>query len=111
METGIIKIAVVVLGATGFWKLIEVLLQHKADRKLKSAEARNLNQQASSLVVENWVQWSEKMEQRLAELESKNRELTQIITRQREQIETLKEYVDQLEKTIASYKKAVDENQ
>jgi len=111
MELNFVKLALTILGATGFWKLIEAMLGYMTDRKLKSAEARNLNEQANSMVVENWVQWSGKMEERLAELECKNRELTQIITRQRKQIEKLEKYVDQLEETIKNYNKAVDENQ
>jgi len=110
MELNFVKLALTILGATGFWKLIEAMFGYMANRKLKYAEARNLNEQANSLVVKNWVQWSSKMEERLAELECKNKELTQIITQQREQIEKLKKYVDQLEETINHYNKVNSES-
>lgn len=56
------KILAIVLGATGFWKLIGLLLQYGAQKGLKNAEIRNLNVQANSLVVENYKLWSENME-------------------------------------------------
>lgn len=111
MELNFIKLTLTILGATGFWKLIEALSGYIANRKLKAAEARNLNEQANSLVVDNWVQWSEKMEKRIAELECKNRELTEIITQQRQQIKQLQEYVDLLEKDTKPHKETPDENQ
>lgn len=66
-----IKIIAIVLGATGFWKLIELLLQYGTQRRLKSAEIRNLNIQANSLVIENYKLWSENMEKRLKQLKVK----------------------------------------
>lgn len=101
----IIKIIAIVLGATGFWKLIEVLLQYGMQKRLKSAEIRNLNIQANSLVVENYKLWSENMEKRLKQLESKNALMNKTITKQRDRITELEKYVDQLEAEIQSYKK------
>ena len=101
----IIKIIVIVLGATGFWKLIEVLLQYGMQKRLKSAEIRNLNIQANSLVIENYKLWSENMEKRLKQLESKNALMNKTITRQRDRITELEKYVDQLEAEIQAYKK------
>ena len=101
----IIKIIVIVLGATGFWKLIEVLLQYGMQKRLKSAEIRNLNIQANSLVIENYKLWSENMEKRLKQLESKNALMNKTITKQRDRITELEKYVDQLEAEIQAYKK------
>ncbi|WP_407264850.1 hypothetical protein R5N98_12370 [Tenacibaculum maritimum] len=101
----LLKLLAIVLGATGFWKLVEVLLQYGMQKRLKSAEIRNLNVQANSLVVENYKLWSENMEKRLKQLESKNALMNKTITKQRDRITELEKYVDQLEAEIQSYKK------
>jgi uncharacterized coiled-coil protein SlyX len=101
----LLKIVAIVLGATGFWKLIEILLQYGVQKRLKNAEIRNLNVQANSLVVENYKLWSENMEKRLKQLESKNALMNKTITKQRDRITELEKYVDQLEAEIQSYKK------
>lgn len=101
----LLKIIAIVLGATGFWKLIEVLLQYGMQKRLKNAEIRNLNIQANSLVVENYKLWSENMEKRLKQLESKNALMNKTITKQRDRITELEKYVDQLEAEIQDYKK------
>ena len=101
----LIKILAIVLGATGFWKLIEVLLQYGMQRRLKSAEIRNLNVQANSLVVENYKLWSENMEKRLKQLESKNTLMNRTITKQRDRITDLEKYIEQLEAEIQLYNK------
>ncbi len=101
----LIKILAIVLGATGFWKLIEILLQYGMQKRLKNAEIRNLNIQANSLVIENYKLWSENMEKRLKQLESKNTLMNKTITKQRDRITELEKYVDQLEAEIQAYKK------
>ncbi|WP_246040934.1 hypothetical protein [Flavivirga rizhaonensis] len=99
------KIAVIILGATGFWKIIELLIKFRFEQRLKKAEIRSLDIQANSQVVENWVQWSEKMEKRISELEAKNKELMVTIGNQRKRITDLNKYVGQLEKEINDFKK------
>tara|TARA_R110002050_G_scaffold63730_4_gene139153 strand:+ start:5203 stop:5544 length:342 start_codon:yes stop_codon:yes gene_type:complete len=101
----LLKIVAIVLGATGFWKLIEVLLQYGMHKKLKNAEIRNLNIQANSFVVENYKLWSENMEKRLKQLESKNALMNKTITKQRDRITELEKYVDQLEAEIQLFNK------
>ncbi len=101
----IVKIITIVLGATGCWKLVEMLLQYGVQKRLKHAEIRNLNVQANSLVVENYKLWAENMEKRLKQLESKNTLMNKTITKQRDRITELEKYVDQLEAEIQSYKK------
>jgi uncharacterized coiled-coil protein SlyX len=99
------KILAIVLGATGFWKLIELLLQYGVQKRLKNAEIRNLNAQANSLVIDNYKLWSENMEKRLKELESKNALMNETIIKQRDRITELEKYVDQLEEEIQLYNK------
>ncbi|EDP94747.1 hypothetical protein U8527_07280 [Kordia algicida OT-1] len=68
----ILKICAIVFSATGFWKLIEMLFQFRMNKRFKNAEINNLNTQANSLVVENYKLWTENMDRRIKELESKN---------------------------------------
>ena len=86
-----------VLGATGFWKLVEILLKLRSDRKLKSAEARNLNATTQTQIVENWVQWSHKLENRVKEFEEHTEELEKVIDKQRKRIRCLEEKVEKME--------------
>jgi len=45
------------------------------------------------------------MEKRIEELESKNTEMSKVISKQKERINGLQKYVDQLEEEIKKYKK------
>ncbi len=110
MKMDILKLIGIVFGATGFWKLAELLFQYRSQQQLKKAEIRNLNTQADDRVVDNWVQWSEKMEKRILELENKNTIMNKTITKQRERINELQRYVDQLEEEIKTYKNSRDEH-
>jgi len=101
----LLKILAIVLGATGFWKLVEVLLQYGMQKRLKNAEIRNLNIQANSLVIDNYKLWSENMEKRLKQLESKNTLMNKTITKQRDRITELEKYIEQLEGEIQLYNK------
>jgi len=94
----ILQLIAVILGATGFWKLIEILLRLRMDRKLKKAETSNLFAQAGSQIVDNWVGWSQKLEQRVKELEGYNTEMRQIIDKQRNRINELEKHIGSLEK-------------
>lgn len=105
----IAKIIIVIFSATGFWKLIELLVQFKGQNRFKDAEIHNLQVQGNSLIIENYKMWSENMEKRLKELEDKNTEMTKIITEQRKKIEKLEKYVDQLEEEIKPYRTTTDE--
>lgn len=103
------KILAIVLGATGFWKLVELILQYGAQKRFKNAEIRNLNVQANSLVIENYKLWSENMEKRLKQLESKNTLMNKTITKQRDRITELEKYIEQLEDEIQLYNKQNNE--
>lgn len=69
------KMIMLVLGATGFWKLLDLLLKYRTEKKLKSAEARNINASTEKHIIENWVLWSQKLEERLQLSESLNEKL------------------------------------
>lgn len=99
------KIVAIVLGATGFWKLVEILMHYNVQRKLKNAEIRHLNIQTNDSVVTKWVQWSEKMEKRISQLENKNATMSRTITKQRDRITELEKYIEQLETEIQLYNK------
>jgi uncharacterized coiled-coil protein SlyX len=92
------KLIAVILGATGFWKLVEILLKLRIDKRLKKAETTNLFAQANSQIVDNWVGWSQKLEQRVKELEGYNTEMRQTIDKQRNRINELEKHVGSLEK-------------
>lgn len=94
----ILKLIAVIFGATGFWKLMEVLLRLRMDRKLQKAETSNLYVQANSQIVDNWVGWSQKLEQRVKELEGCNTEMKQTINTQRKRINELEKHIGSLEK-------------
>lgn len=94
----ILKLIAIIFGATGFWKLVEILLKLRIDKKLKKAETSSLYAQANTQIVENWVGWSQKLESRVKELEGYNTEMRATITKQRNRITELERHVTKLEK-------------
>ncbi len=98
-----IKLAGIVIGASAFWRLIEAVLQYSVQKKLKKTEIKHLDVQANEKVIGNWIGWSEKMEERIEELEKDNKEMKQIIIKQRDRISELKKYIDQLEEELRNY--------
>ncbi|MEO9870343.1 MAG: hypothetical protein ABJQ69_03510 [Ekhidna sp.] len=91
METlEVIKLVGIILGANGLWKLIEALLQLRSGRRQKSAETSNLYVQANSQVVENWREWSKKLEDRIEELEMHVGKLQKRNTELESELEELK---------------------
>jgi chromosome segregation ATPase len=97
MET--LSIVAIVLGTNGFWKISEILLER---RKYK-AEVNHLNAQINSQVITNWISWSKKLEDRINDLESRNREMQKTIDRQREKISGLESQVTQLKEQLKTY--------
>ncbi len=93
----IVKLITLILGATGFWKLLEILVKLRSDKKLKKAETNNLYAQANHKIIENWVGWSQKLEQRVKELENFNTQMQQTIDEQKTLIQTLETRIDHLE--------------
>jgi len=107
------KLITLILGATGFWKLLEILIRLRTDKKVKLAEAINLRAQAENQIVANWIQWSQMLEKRIKESEEHTEALKKIIEGQRERIQDLedkvvhmeelnKELIDEL-KTLKTY--------
>lgn len=98
-----LKLAGIVIGASAFWKALETLLQHRTQKKLKNAEIRNLNAEANEKVIGNWIAWSDKMEGRIQELEKNNKEMKAVTTKQRERINDLEIYIEELEHKLKKY--------
>ena len=98
MEMEIWKLITIIVGAGGFWKLVEILIKVRTDKKLKSAETSNLYAQANSNIVNNWVQWSQKLEKRVKESEDHTAAMEEIIEKQRKQIKCLEQKVELMEK-------------
>ena len=96
MNTDLIQLIAIILGATGFWKLIEMLVQFRAEKRIKSAEAKSIHAQVDTQIVTNWVQWSQKLEARVGELEGRNKELNTITINQRNRITELEGVVADL---------------
>lgn len=94
-----ISIVAIVLGTNGFWKLAEMLLE----RKKSKAEVNHLNTQINSSIITNWVAWSKKLEERVNELEGRNKEMQKTIDRQKEKISGLEGQVSKLKEQLKAY--------
>jgi septal ring factor EnvC (AmiA/AmiB activator) len=96
-----LKLIAILFSATGFWKLVEMLVKFRSDNRKQSAEIRNLNAQAEKQISENWIQWSQTLEKRVKELEAvaeENHGLKKQIESQRERIVELEKKVEHVEK-------------
>jgi peptidoglycan hydrolase CwlO-like protein len=105
MNMQIIQIIAIVFGASGFWKLMEFILA----RKKNKAEAQILNAQATSQIISNWVSWSQKLEERVKELEGKNTEMQNTISNQKEKIIFLERDMKELEKLNADLREKIEQ--
>jgi len=92
------KLIAIIVGAGGFWKLVEILIKLRMDKKLKKAETSNLYAQANTNIVNNWVQWSQKLEKRVKESEDHTAAMKEIVEKQRKQIKCLEQKVELMEK-------------
>lgn len=107
-----IKLIAVLFSATGFWKLVELIVKFRSDKRKQSAEIMNLNAQSERHVVENWVQWSQKLEARVKELEAvaeENHELKKQIESQRDRIVELEGKVERVEKENVQLRNQIKE--
>lgn len=93
------KLIAIIFGATGFWKLIEVLLKLRLDKKRTKAETHQLFEQANTQILGNWVAWSQKLEQEVRALEKENLELEEKMTIQQNRIIILERQVNELKQT------------
>ena len=105
------KLVAVLFSATGFWKLTELVLRFRTDKKKQLIEIESLRAQADSQIIGNWIQWAQKLEKRIKELEdvaSENRGLKIQIDQQRSQIAELEGKVKVLEKENQQLKVSLD---
>lgn len=97
----IVKLIAALFTATGFWKLVEIIIKFWSDKKKQSAEIKNLHAQTEKHIVDNWIQWSQTLEKRVKELETvaeENKELKKQIENQRNRICELEKKVEHVEK-------------
>tara|TARA_R110000868_G_scaffold46842_2_gene154353 strand:+ start:552 stop:926 length:375 start_codon:yes stop_codon:yes gene_type:complete len=102
------KVITLVLGTTGIWKIIELLIRAKFDKRLRTAETKNLHVQAEGQIVGNWIQWSQHLEQRVKELEvvaKENRKLMKMVESQSGMIESQKNRIFELEQKVKTLQK------
>tara|TARA_B100001778_G_scaffold192387_1_gene158593 strand:- start:239 stop:613 length:375 start_codon:yes stop_codon:yes gene_type:complete len=102
------KIATLVLGATGIWKVIELLIKSKFNKRLRTAETNNLHASAEAQIVGNWIQWSQHLEQRVKELETvanENKKLIKKVESQSDMIRSQKNRIFELEQKVKTLQK------
>jgi len=102
------KVITLVFGATGVWKIIELLIRARFDRRLRTAETKSLHVQAEAQIVGNWIQWSQHLEQRVKELEAvadDNRKLMRKVQSQRDMIEQQTQRIVELEQKVKTLQK------
>lgn len=97
-QMDLLSVLVLLIGANGFWKILELLLE----RKKHKAEVSHLYTQVNSEIITNWVAWSKKLEQRVKDLES-------IIGKQKERIRDLEKQVVILEQQNVSFKEKIEQ--
>ena len=105
---GMYEVIALIFGATGFWKGVEMFWRWLMERKLKQAEERNLNLQAESKVVDNWMGWSEALEKRVKEFERHNQILERLVRNQRRRILELERKVCEMEKRNMNLQEVLD---
>jgi len=102
------KVAGVIFGASGVWKVVELYFKARSDKRLKAAETKNLHVQAEGAIVRNWIQWSQHLESRVLELEAvaeENRKLTLMVNTQTDMIEAQRARISELESKVKSLEK------
>ena len=107
-----VKLIAILFGATGFWKLIELLVKVRSDNRRQRAEIRNLEAQSDRQISDNWIQWSQTLEKRVKELEAvaeENKELKRQIENQRRRIGELEGKVDRVERENEQLRNQIQE--
>ena len=85
MDLDYIRLIAVIFGAAGFWKLLEIIVKFRPDKRKLTAEVRHLHAQSKKNVVDSWAQWCQVLEKRVKELEAvgeENKELKKQIGNQ-----------------------------
>ncbi len=91
------KLITVMVGASGFWRIVDVLIKYRSDRTLKAAETNNLNASAEHNIIRNWIEWSQTLEKRVKEAEEQSHQMESIFEKQRKRIYSLEQKVEKLE--------------
>ena len=60
-----------VLSGAGLMKLTELLMHFRMEKRLKTAQARNLAAQTEGQLIKNWLQWVNTLEAKIKDLEEK----------------------------------------
>jgi predicted RNase H-like nuclease (RuvC/YqgF family) len=104
-QLDLLSILVLLIGANGFWKILELLLE----RRKHKAEVNHLYSQVNSEIITNWASWSKKLEQRVKDLEGKEDRMRNTIERQKERIHDLEKQVNLLEEQNLSFKEKIEQ--
>ena len=95
-----IKLLSMFLGANGLWKVIEYLLKIKVEKRKHDEQINNLKAQTSNLMLENWIEWSTRLENRVKELESRLSEMGQEIESKNLQLHEKDIQIEKLESQL-----------
>jgi hypothetical protein len=112
MQANYWQLIAVLFSATGFWKLVEILLKIRSGKRKQEAEIGQLQAQAESQIVGNWISWSQKLEARVKELEAvaeENKLLKVQIEAQRRQIGEMDVKIARLQKENQQLIRQLDE--
>ena len=67
----ITTIGTLVLGTMGFWKVIELAFKTFTEKRYKKAQTRHLILEGNSVLIENYAQWAETLQEKVNALEAK----------------------------------------
>jgi len=109
----------VFIGGSGFWMLLKFLIDKflnkrlaKAQLEKEKASTTHLLTDAGDKLVQNWIEWSQKLENRINELEhvaAENSKLKSLIESQKKKIITMEKKVNELCKVNASLNNQLSE--
>ena len=95
-----IKLISIFLGANGLWKVIEYLFKIKVEKRKHDEEINNLKAQTSNLMLENWIEWSTRLENRVKELESRLSEMVREVENKNQQLGEKDKQIEKLESQL-----------
>ena len=107
-----LELITILFGAQGLWKILELWIVSRTDRKKRYAELQNLQVDAESQIVSNWMQWTQTLEKRIKELEGvekENRELQKEIQQQFRRLGELERKVDELARENKQLRKELED--
>jgi cell shape-determining protein MreC len=112
MNMNYIELITILFGASGFWKMVELIITSRNNRKKSYAELKNLQADAESQIVQNWIQWTQTLEKRIKELEGvekENRELQREIQQQFIRLGALERKVEELARENKELRKELED--